>query len=881
MRNNTLWHTITVDEAADALGADMKNGLTGREAEARLAAHGPNSLKETKRVTPLAMFLGQFRDFMIIVLMVAAIVSGIVGDVTDTIAIVVIVVMNAVIGFVQEYRADKAMEALKLMASPRVRVLRDGRERVIPETGVVPGDVVLLEAGEVVPADIRLFEAARLKADESAITGESVPAEKSTAPVADAGAAVGDRLCIVFKGTVISYGRGAGLAVATGMEAELGRIAGLIQGGEDTKTPLQKRLAVFGRKLSFAIFAVCAVVFAAGLLRGEEPVLMFLTAVSLVVAAIPEALPAVITISLALGAKKMVAKNALIRKLPAVETLGSVTYVCTDKTGTLTMNRMTVGEFRAGGGLCVAAEAGDGGPADFLLKCMALSNDARRDADGAVTGDPTEAALYVSASEKGYDRAALEKTYPRVAEVPFDSGRKLMTTIHEDPSGGYLVITKGALEVVLDISVDALDAEGPGSLGRDTVRSDGERAAAAGYRVLAFGYRRLDEMSADVGPEVESGLTFAGFVGLLDPPREGVWQAIAECRTAGVRVVMITGDHPVTASRIAHELGIDGGPQDVMTGTTLGKLSDEELAARAGGVKVYARVAPEQKLKIVQALQSRGEFVAMTGDGVNDAPALKRADIGVSMGVCGTEVAKESSDMVLLDDDFATIVRAIREGRRIYDNIRKFIRYSLAGNSGQIWALFLAPFFGLPLPLLPVQILWINLVTDGLPGLSLAAEPEEKGIMERPPRHPEESIFAQGLGAQALWSGFLMAAVAISLQAWAYTSGNPNWQSMVFTVICLSKVFNVMAVRSETESVFRQGLSSNKPLLLSVILTFTLQMATLYVPFLNPIFRTRPLGTAELALVLGLSCSVFVAVEAGKALKRKNNATRSGPALNA
>jgi Ca2+-transporting ATPase len=878
-----LWHTLDVAAALAALDT-RPAGLSAAEAAARLAAHGPNELVAKRKRTPLAMFLDQFKDFMIVVLIAAAVLAGALGEVADTIAIVVIVVLNAGLGFTQEYRAEKAMEALKKMAASLATAVRDGIPGAIPAAQLVPGDIVHLEAGNVIPADLRLIGVAKLKVEEAALTGESVPSEKQTDELADAGLSIGDRKNLVFKGTVVTYGRGAGVVIATGMQTELGRIASMLQDEEEAKTPLQKRLVAFGKKLALAILAICVIVFVVGILRGEPPLLMLLTAVSLAVAAIPEALPAVITISLALGAKKMVRQNALVRKLPAVETLGSVTYICSDKTGTLTMNRMTAEEVYADGRLIPKAELrGDpaaapagtaaGLPLQTLLSAVALSNDARQDAAGAIIGDPTEAALFTLAAEGGFVKAALELRYPRLAELPFDSERKLMTTFHAWEGGKVVSFTKGAVEVVLERSALLCSAGGECALEVPAMQVVADRIAADGLRALGFGMRVWDRLPEDpAAAEVETGLTLLGLVGLMDPPRQEARDAVALCRKAGIVPVMITGDHPLTALAIARRIGIlDGGHADnkVITGRELERLALEEFEQRVEQIRVYARVAPEQKLTIVKALQDRGQFVAMTGDGVNDAPALKRADIGVAMGITGTDVSKEASHMILLDDNFATIVKAVKEGRRIFDNIRKFIKYAMTGNSGEIWTIFLAPFFGLPIPLLPIHILWINLVTDGLPGLALAAEPSEKGIMERPPRHPRESIFSHGMGTHIVWVGLLMGAASLGTQAWSIHTGLAHWQTMVFTVLCLSQMGHVLAIRSERESLFSQGLLSNRPLVGAFLLTLGLQMATIYVPFLNTIFKTAPLTLGELGFTLAMSSVVFVAVEIEKFFKRR------------
>jgi len=870
------WHQKDIKEIFESLKSQSA-GLSPAEAANRLEHYGPNEMKETARRTLFMMFLDQFKDFMILVLIGAAVVSGVIGEVVDTIAIVVIVVLNAIIGFVQEYRAEQAMKALREMAAPEAMVIRKGEKAIIPASELVPGDVVLLEAGRIVPADIRLTESAQLKVEEAALTGESIPVEKTDAVLPDGAITLGDRKNMAYKGTTVSYGRGTGVVVGTGMETELGKIATLLQEEEEVRTPLQKRLAKFGQRLGIIVLAICAIVFITGLLRGEAPLLMFLTAISLAVAAIPEALPAVVTISLALGAKKMVKQNALVRKLPAVETLGSVTYICSDKTGTLTLNKMTVEELYVGGMISgkdrtdIKDDEKRFNPesqVSTLFYGLALSNDAVVDKDDTVIGDPTEIALFEIAGERGFHKSELEKKFPRAAEVPFDSDRKCMTTFHTTPGGGVVSFTKGAVESIMKRSAHILTGRDLTEMNEDMKREierANEKMAGDGLRTLAFGMRQWEKIPEDMTPEtVENNLTFTGLVGLMDPPREEAKEAVKTCRTAGIKPVMITGDHPLTAKNIARRLGIidDGGR--VMTGQELEKLSLEEFEDIVKKIRVYARVAPEQKIKIVKALQDMGEFAAMTGDGVNDAPALKRADIGVAMGITGTDVSKESSHMILLDDNFATIVKAVKEGRRIFDNIRKFIKYTMTSNSGEIWTIFLPPFLGLPIPLLPIHILWINLVTDGLPGLALAVEPAEKGIMDKPPRHPQESIFAHGLGFHLFWVGLLMGSVSIFSEAWFIDDPGTHWQTMVFTVLSLSQMGHVLAIRSDRESLFSLGLFSNMPLLGAVVLTFVLQMATIYVPVLNPVFKTAPLTGGELFIALLLSSVVFFAVEIEK-----------------
>jgi Ca2+-transporting ATPase len=876
--NKVLWHVLSTTEALSKMNSSQA-GLTPEEAGTRLQRFGPNELSGKKRKTAFRMLLDQFSDFMILVLIAAALISGFIGEASDTVAIVVIVLLNAALGFSQEYRAEKAMAALKKMAAAHATVVRSGEQSAIPVAALVPGDIV---AGNIIPADMRIIEAARLNAEEAALTGESIPVEKHTAAIQNEKLSLGDRLNMLFKGTFVTYGRGLGLVTETGMNTELGKIAALLLNEDEGKTPLQKRLAVFGKKLAFAVLAICIVVFIAGLLRQENLVEMFLVAVSLAVAAIPEALPAVVTISLALGARKMVRRNALVRRLPAVETLGSVTYICTDKTGTLTINRMTVEAAYCDGrtiphdkfqklSLHRTSDEEHGMSATGLLVTAAtLCNDARRGSDGNYIGDPTEIALLEFAARNDCTKKDLDKAFPRKTEIPFDSLRKSMTTIH--PWGkGYVSFTKGATDVLLDRARTVYNSAGSKTVNAAEILRVNDEMAGAGLRVLCIAMRKWDTLPSETNHEsVEQDLTILGLVGMMDPPREEAKESVALCKSAGIIPVMITGDHPLTARTIAKRVGIleDDDPESVITGAELDALPMEAFEKRVEHIRVYARVAPEQKLKIVRALQDRGHFVAMTGDGVNDAPALKAADIGVSMGITGTDVAKEASSMILLDDNFATIVNAVREGRKIYDNIRKFIKYLLTTNSGEIWTLFLAPFLGLPIPLLPIHILWINLVTDGLPALALSMEPDERNVMMRPPRHPKESVFSGGLGYHAVWVGLLMACVVLSLQAWSIHQGDAQWQTMVFTTLCLLQLGHVLAIRSEKESLFVQGIFTNKPLLLSVVATFLLQMATIYVPFLNPIFKTVPLTIKEIGIVLILSTSVFIAVEIEKLVKR-------------
>jgi len=857
------YHLLPIPEIQELLHTSSK-GLQTAEVEERQRQYGKNELIEKKKISVFVLFLHQFKDVMVLILLAAASISFAVGDLKDTIVILIIVLLNAIIGFVQEYRAEKAMEALKKMSAFNATVRRGGNIVQLPASELVPGDIIILEAGMSVPADIRLSETYSLKVEEASLTGESNAVEKNTDEIATENSPLGDRFNMAYKTTIVTYGRGEGIVIATGMNTEIGRIAQLLQ-EDETKTPLQKRLADFGKKLSIFVIFICAIIYGTGLLRGEDPIRMLLTAISVAVAAIPEALPAVITIALALGAKRMVRKNALIRKLPAVETLGSVTYICSDKTGTITQNKMTVVDTWL---FPKAATIHQFSAEQLLLLSMELNHDVVADESNQLKGDPTEVALVEYARKnKSYDREWLTD-FTRQHEVPFDSVRKRMTTIYP-LAEQWLIVSKGAVENVLSNCKDANAEE---------INEATAQFAQQGKRVLAYAVKLVDALPDTISFEtVETDLNFIGLAAMIDPPRVEATQAIADCHTAGITPVMITGDHPITAKAIAIETGILRLNTDkVITGTELANFTEVEFEKEIESIKVYARVSPEQKLNIVKALQKKNHFVAMTGDGVNDAPALKRANIGIAMGITGTDVSKEAAHMILLDDNFATIIKAVREGRRIFDNIRKFIKYTMTSNSGEVWTIFLAPLIGLPIPLLPIHILWINLVTDGLPGLAFAAEEAEENILKRPPRKTNESIFSDGIGIHILWVGLLMGAICIGTQGWAIHSGNEKWMTMVFTVLSISQMGHALAIRSDWKSLFSQGIFGNKQLIGAVLLTLSLQMAVIYVPFLQDIFRTQALTIIELLICLGLSSIVFWAVEIEKWVKRIKNKPLKG-----
>jgi P-type Ca2+ transporter type 2C len=831
------------------------NGLTDGEVRKREAQYGPNELIEKKKVPAWLLFFNQFKNLMIVILVVAAIISGFVSDIADTVIIFIIIILNAIIGFLQEYRAEKAMDALKKMTITQSQVVRDGKSYIVSSVELVPGDVVIMEAGNVVPADIRLFETYSFRVDESSLTGESMPIDKINTDLKEAETPLGDQLNMAFKGPLVTNGRAKGVIVATGMQTELGRIALMLQ-EKEVATPLQQRMSKFGKNISYIILFICVILFVAGLIRGEEPFKILLLSISLAVAAIPEALPALVTIALSRGAARLAKQNALVRSLPAVETLGSVSFICTDKTGTLTQNKMEVVEMH---------EHPLGNfPSDIqiLQLGMALNHDVKFNDAHEPFGESTELALVQKVVQLlSFEKyQAANNQYARVAELPFDADRRCMTTVHHY-KGQYLFITKGASESIIDILADAQE--------KALVKTISDEWAQKGIRVLAYAFQVLDQLPQPFNYQtVEQNMRFAGLAGLMDPPRKEVKAAIEECKAAGIKTVMITGDHPATAKAIARQIGILDDKGLMLTGAELNNLDDDTFLSQVENTAVYARVSPDQKLRIVRMLQRKGHFTAMTGDGVNDAPSLKAANIGVAMGINGTDVSKEAANLILLDDHFSTIVKAVKEGRRIFDNIRRFIKYIMTCNSAEIWTIFLGPILGMPIPLLPIHILWINLVTDGLPALALANEKAEADVMKRPPRPATESLFSDGVGYHILWVGLLMAGITLGIQAWALSHNLAHWQTMVFVVLSLSQLGHVMAVRSERTYLFKQGIFGNMPLLFSVVLTFALQMGVVYLPFMNDMFNTQPLSLQELAICLSMSLVVFHAIEFEKWIKR-------------
>ncbi len=918
------WYALSVDEVARQIETDLVNGLDDPQVQQRQAKYGKNELPSEAGLSIWKLLLSQFTSVMVIVLVAAAIISAFIGDTKDSVVIMAIVVLNAALGFFQEYQAEQALAALGAMQTPQVRVRRNHHVQELSALELVPGDIVLMEAGDRVPADGRLAEAVNLQIEEAALTGESVPVQKTSEaqPDSDPPPALADRRNIAYMGTAVTYGRAEMIVTSTGAATQLGNIAALLQRVEEGRTPLQERLSKMGMWLAGAALIVCALVFLTGVIRGEDAREMFLTAISLAVAAIPEGLPAVITIALALGARRMIKRRALIRKLPAVETLGSVSVICSDKTGTLTRNEMTVTELALPGRDDVRLTGVGYEPVgDFfegdkqinpvnddvlarILQAAALNTDAYLEKPGedvgwTVVGDTTEGALLVLARKAGWGRDVLEEDLPRVAELPFSSERKAMSTIHQ-PKGSfaahlfeeapYVSFTKGAPDQLVNWASQETMPSGPASLTperRETWQKQIEKMASEGLRVIGLGYRALTSIPDPLEPEtLERGLTLLGLIGIVDPPRAEAKRAVEVAHHAGIRTVMITGDHKLTAEAIARQLGIMKSNDKAFTGVELDTLTEEQLNQVVTTTSVYARVSPEHKLRIVKALQSHGQIVAMTGDGVNDAPALKQANIGVAMGITGTDVSQGAADMVLTDDNFASIVAAVEEGRTIYDNIRKFVGYLLSANSGEISTMFVALLIGLKAPLLAIQILWVNLVTDGLPAIALGFEPGEADVMDRKPRPPRESIFAHGVGWRVLWVGAWLGASTILGFIWALNRNGGELldpsdhaleiaRTVAFGILALSQLFVVTALHSGDTSFFRAPLHKNKLLWVAVVFTMLLQMVAIYVPGFQHLLNTVSLDGAELAITWLLSASVFPALEVEKIirryLERKNN----------
>jgi Ca2+-transporting ATPase len=931
----TAWHTQDHTAILTQFQVKPEAGLDDTTAKQRLTQYGPNELVEKGGTTIAELLWEQLTNPLVLLLIAASVLSGLLGKWDSVIAISAIVILNAILGVYQEYRAEQAMAALKKMAAPMVRVRRGGKVLDIAARDLVPGDIVLLEAGSVIPADSRIVENANLQVQEASLTGESQPVEKNIVTLKDQDAPLGDRHNMLYMGTAVTYGRGVAVVVETGMKTQLGRIADLIQTVEQEKTPLQRRLAELGKVLLIAAIIVMAIAFVIGVITGQ-PILpptdaigaqsesVLLNAVAIAVAVVPEGLPAVVTVALALGAQRMLRRRALIRKLPAVETLGSVTTICSDKTGTLTENRMTVtivdvahktdaitavvdkgiaGILNANG----QAEPHDRAQA-LLLAGNALCNDAVLEEDPEhpdkfrVIGDPTEGALVIAAAKFGIDKRHLDSAFPRVGEVPFSSERKRMTTVHHLAAGAefrkeeryfydllqergveHLAVTKGSVDGLLEVCdrvyLDTNEIVQLDDYWRDRITKQNDDMAQNGLRVLGMAFHRWPHLPTEwTADAVEKGLVFMGMVGIIDPPRKEVKDAVAICKTAQIRPVMITGDHPLTAYAIAKELGIANEGDTVLTGHDLSKMDQKQLEDVVEKVSVYARVSPENKLNIVQALQSKGHVAAMTGDGVNDAPALKRADIGVAMGITGTAVSKEASDMVLVDDNFATIVAAVEEGRTIYDNVRRFIKYLLASNTGELFVLLASQLVsGLGLPLTTLQILWMNLITDGIPALALGVERIEKGVMKRAPYQPNESLFGRGLGRHIVIVGIIMGVTGLLLGIWAhgqYTAGVAGfqantWNTMVFFFLTVAQMGHALGLRSHTESLFSMNFFGNRLLLGAVIVTIILQLIAVYAPFFNGIFNTTPLTGEQLLICAVLSLVVFTAVEVEKLLMRR------------
>lgn len=884
------WYQIDGSRVVEALKTNVLNGISPREATKRLTTYGYNQLAQRPPVSSLKIFISQFSDLMVLILIGAALISGLLGEYADGITILAIVSLNAVLGFIQEHRAEKSMEALKKLAAPEATVVRDGMEIRIPAKEVVVGDILLLNPGDKVAADIRLLEAYNLEVEESLLTGESFPIRKKIDPLTGKELPLGDRFNMAYLGTSVTKGRGRGVVVATGMKTEMGMIAEMMEGVEVEETPLQRRLAQLGTWLVISCLLICAVVVATGIIRGEPIYQMFMAGVSLAVAAIPEGLPAIVTVALAVGVQKMVRRNSIVRKLPAVETLGCATVICSDKTGTLTKNEMTIRKIYCAGELFSVTGDGygpqgeilnsqgrqvslKGHPLGQLLKTAALCNNAslmrngiqlgglfrnkkRPAVEWSVIGDPTEGALMALAGKGNYWREVLEREEKRIEEFPFDSERKMMSVITESKEGNF-VYSKGALDVILRKCQWIMVGNRVQSLTeqlRQEILEQNIVLAGNALRVIGLAYGVLEKnVDFKDAQQVERNLIFLGLAGMVDPPRPAAVEAIRICKEAGIQPIMITGDHQLTAEAIAQEMNFPLGQTKTLTGPELDDLDDEGLLSLVDSISVYARVSPKHKLRIVKALKKRGHVVAMTGDGVNDGPAIKEADIGIAMGKTGTDVTKEASSMILADDDFATIVAAIEEGRVIYDNIRKFIRYLLSCNTGEVMTMFLAALVGLPLPLLPIQILWVNLVTDGLPAMALGVEKGEPDIMKKSPRHPKENIFSGGLAGKILLRGIQIGLSTLLVFAFAYYFSDGNLilsRTMAFTTLVFTQLFHVFDCRSERYSPFALGFFGNKYLILAVLLSVAMQMGVIYLPFFQGVFKTTALNGFHWLIIL-------------------------------
>ena len=894
------WFNKTVEEVEKELGTNKENGLSSKKVEENRAKYGLNELKEKKKESLIQKFIDQFKDFSIIVLIIAAIVSGVVGVMqgegfTDTIIILIVVLLNAVIGVAQESKAEKSLEALKKLSAHAAKVIRNGKETAIPARELVPGDLVIIETGDYISADLRVIEAVNLKSQEASLTGESVPVEKRTDAIQETEVGVGDRKNMLFSSSLITYGRGKAIVVKTGMNTEVGKIADMINQTEDQETPLQKKLNSLGKTLGMAALTICAVIFVIGLLQGKEIINMFMTAVSLAVAVIPEGLVAVSTIVLAIGVQKMVKKNAIVKKLPAVETLGSSTVICSDKTGTLTQNKMTVEKIFCNDVIADIEKAETNEDFRKLIYDCMLCNDSRVLENGEIAGDPTETALVDLALKLDYPVSIMREN-PRVAEVPFDSNRKLMSTVN-GKDGKYIVYTKGGLDEILR-KCDSYLYKGSVrhnlSDYAEWIRTNNEHMANEALRVLAFAYKEIDHVPSKYEMEnLESGLTFIGMVGMIDPPREEAKKAVEKCKHAGIKTVMITGDHKATAVAIAKKIGILENDSEALTGLELDKISDEQLAKDVRKYSVYARVSPEHKVRIVKAWQKNGEIVAMTGDGVNDSPALKTADIGCAMGKVGTEVAKEAADVILTDDNFATIVSAVEEGRRIYDNILKVIQFLLSCNVGEVIVLLLATLFAPTIGrvfgiydismiqvLLPIHILWINLVTDTFPALALAFDPANKDIMDRKPVKKDEGIFTKGRTFRIVYQGFMiglltLAAYLIGIGSTKTAIGNLTLeetkievgQTMAFTVLAFSELIHVFNIRDNKNSIFKTGILGNSILIYAVVISALLMGVILVIPQLREIFSIPILPVGNIIETVLLIIAPVVIVELMKLFK--------------